>query len=127
MIDKEETSRTIFGIARADGSVLNSLTNEQETAILRTLALIDVVDKIYDQQGGAAPLATAFGHAKERYEEILAILPDKDLKTRLLATTLKAYEAWITLTIGAELNQFQGDATGSLAAARMRKVFLRKI
>jgi hypothetical protein len=45
MIDKEETSGTIFGIGRADGSVLNSLTNAQENAILVTLALIDIVDE----------------------------------------------------------------------------------
>src|SRR2546422_1361953 len=115
MIDKEQTSRTIFGIGRADGCVLNSLTNAQETAILEILALIDDVDKIYDQQGGAAPLAAAFSHTKGKYEEVVAVLPDKDLRTRLLGTTLKAYEDSITLTIGAELNQFQGDATPSLA------------
>src|SRR5437660_1245668 len=33
MMDKEDISRTIFGVGRADGSVLKSFTNEQEIAI----------------------------------------------------------------------------------------------
>jgi hypothetical protein len=127
MIDKEEISRTIFGVGRADCCVLKPFTHEREMAILGTLELIDAVDKIYDQQAGVISLATAFSQAKEKFEEILILLPDEDLKTRLLAATLKAYEDWITLTIGAELNQFHGDATPTVAAARMRKVFLRKI
>jgi hypothetical protein len=127
MIDKEEISRTIFGVGRADCSVLKPFTQEQEMAILGTLDLIDAVDRIHDPQAGATPLATAFSQAKEKFEHVLPLLPDEDLKTRLLAATLKAYEDWITLTIGAELNQFHGDATPTVAAARMRKVFLRKI
>lgn len=127
MIDKEEISRAIFGVGRADCSVLKPFTHEQEMAILGTLELIDAVDGIHDQQTGATALTTAFSQAKEKFEQILTLLPDEDLKTRLLAATLKAYEEWITLTIVAELNQFHGDATPTVAAARMRKLFLRKI
>jgi hypothetical protein len=127
MIDKEEISRTIFGVGRADCSVLKPFTHEREMAILATLELIDAVDRIQDQQGSAASLATAFSQAKDKFEQILILLPDEDLKTKLLKATLKAYEDWVALSIAAELSQFQGDATPTLATARMRKLFLRKI
>src|SRR5215212_11716936 len=97
MIDKEETSQTILGIGRADGCALNSISHTQEAGILGTLALTDEVDKIYDNQDGVLALATALRQSTERYEQIVTLLPDKDLRTMLLGTTLRAYEHCVTL------------------------------
>lgn len=127
MIDKEQASQTIFGIGRSDGCTLASITQAQEAAILETLALTDEVDKVYDQQGGLIALETAFSLAREMQEQVIAFLPDKDIRTMLLGTTLKAYENCITLAVGAELNHFNGDAAATVATARMRKLFLKKI
>lgn len=127
MSDKEDISRALFGVGRADCNVLEPFTAAQETAIQGTLELIDLIDAIHDQQADGTALANALRQAQDKFEQIRPLIPDEDLKTRLLAATMKAYKDVITLTIGAELNKFYGDVTPALAAARMRKVFLRKI
>jgi hypothetical protein len=127
MGDKEESARTIFGVCRADCSVLKPFTPEQEMAVLEMLESIDGLDSIHDKRGGATLLVKSFNDVKEKHEQKFSFLPDADLKTRLLAATLKAYEDMITLTVGAEFGGFQGDITPTLAVARMRKAFLRKI
>ena len=127
MIDKEVTSHVIFGISRADGCVLNFLTDAQQNAVLATFALTDGLDEAYDQQGGGASYVVALTRAREKHEEVSAGLPRKDIRIVLLGTTLKAYEDLGTLIIGAELNRFNGDASPTVLSARMRKTFLRKI
>jgi hypothetical protein len=125
--DKEEVSRTIFGIGRADGCVLSHLTEAQQNAILDALTLTDELDTIYDQQGGGASYVASFTKAREKYEEVLPGLPDKDIRTALLGTTLKGYEDLGTLIVGTELGRFHGDMSPTALSARMRKLFLRKI
>lgn|GEM_PF-1408141 len=127
MIDKEDTSRTIFGIGREDGCVLNSLTAAQEKAILDALDLTDELDAAYEQPSNSASLVAAFTRAREQYGHVSANLPSKDIRVVLLGTTLEAYENVVTLIIGVELNLFHGDVTPIVASARMRKLFLRKI
>jgi hypothetical protein len=127
VIDKEDTSRTIFGIGRADGCVLNSLTEAQQKAILDVLDLTEELDAAYEQRSNSASFVAAFTKAREKYGDVSAISPSKDIRAVLLGTTLEAYENLVTLAIGAELNLFHGDTTPIVASARMRKLFLRKI
>lgn len=127
MIDKESTSRTIFGIGRDDGCVLNSLTEAQQKAILDALDVTDELDAAYEQRSNSASFVAAFTKSREKYGDILAILPSKDIRAALLGTTLEAYKNVVTLIIGTELNLFHGDITPIVATARMRKLFLRKI
>ena len=75
----------------------------------------------------SASFVAAFTKAREKYGEVSAIFPSKDIRAALLGTTLEAYENVVTLIIGAELNLFHGDTTPLVASARMRKLFLRKI
>jgi hypothetical protein len=127
VIDKEDTSRTIFGIGREDGCVLNSLTEAQQKSILDALDLTDELDVAYDQRNNSASFVAAFSKAREKYADVSAMLPTKDIRAVLLGTTLEAYENLVTLIIGTELNLFHGDTTPTVASARMRKLFLRKI
>lgn len=127
MIDKEDTSRTIFGIGREHGCVLNPLTEAQEKAILDALDSTDELDAAYEQRSNSASLVAAFTTAREQYGHVSPNLPSKDIRVVLLGTTLEAYENVVTLIIGAELNLFHGDVTPVIASARMRKLFLRKI
>ena len=127
MSDKESISRTIFGIGRADGCVLDNLTETQLGAISDTLTTTDEADAVYEAQGGAAAFVAAYEKAKEEYTKVAARLPEKDIRAVLLGTTLRGYEDWATLVVGAELQRFNGDATATAAAARMRKTFLYKL
>jgi len=127
MMDKEDMTRTIFGIGRKDGSVLNSLTEAQQKAILNTLASTDELDTAYDQRGSSTSLISAFAKAREIYADVLVILPSKDIRAVLLATTIEAYESVVTLMIGTDLRLSVSDPTSKVVIARMRKLFLRKI
>jgi len=127
-MNKEDTTRAIFGVGRSDGyEELIPLTATQESAILETLALTDEVDAVYDQQGEGRSFATTFRKAREKYEDAQSDLPDSDLRSNLLGTTVKAYQDVGTLIVGSELNRYKGSTEETMLAARMRKVFLRKI
>lgn len=127
MSDKESISRAIFGVGRADNCVLDTLTEAQLEAISDTLKVTDEADAVYEAQAGAAAFTAAFEKAKRKYDKVAAGLPGKDIRVALLGTTIKGYEDWATLIVGAELQRFIGDPTPTAATARMRKTFLRKI
>jgi hypothetical protein len=127
-MNKEDVSRTIFGVSRSDGyNGLTPLTDTQEAAIFDTLALTDELDAVYNQQGSGYLFAATFRKAQEKHEDIRGALPNNDLRTNLLSTTLKAYQDVGTLLVGSELNRFQGSTKETMLTARMRKGFLRKI
>jgi hypothetical protein len=127
MNEKEETSRVIFGVCRADCLKLHTLTTEQERVLDEFLRLTDELDKIHDAHGGAAPLSAAAELAEAKFQKIVPSLPHDDLRTALLDATISAYRDCTVLAVAAELNQYDGDATPTVAVARMRKVFLRKL
>jgi hypothetical protein len=127
MSDKEEISRTIFGIGRADGCVLSHLSDAQQNAVLDTLTLTDELDTLYDEQSGGASYVASYTKAREKYEEVLPGLPNKDIRAALLGTTLKGYEDLGSLIVGTELGRFNDDMSPTVLSARMRKHFLRKI
>lgn len=127
-MNKEETSRAIFGVGRSDGyGELTALTPAQYAAIVNTLAATDELDAVYDQEGGGRSYAAAFRVARESHEEAKKILPQGDLRTNLLEASIKIYQDVGTLIVGSELNRWQGSTKESMLAARMRKGFLRKI
>ena len=126
-MNKEDTTRTIFGIGRKDGSIFNSLTEAQQKAILSALASTDEMDAAYDQRSSNTSLVTAFSKAREIYADVSAILPSKDIRAMLLGTTIEAYESVVTLTIGNDLRLSVSEPTSIVVIARMRKLFLRKI
>lgn len=126
--EKEEVSRTLFGVCRADGYAdLITLTPAQYAAIVETLALTDELDSVYDQEGDGRLYAATFRKARERYEVAHNDLPKGDLRTNLLGATIKQYQDIGTLIVGSELKRWQGSTKEGMTAARMRKGFLRKI
>jgi hypothetical protein len=127
-MNKEEAAQSFFGIGRMDTTrELTSLASAQEKAILDTLNLTDAVDSVYEQQADGRSFAASFKAAREKYEDIRELLPDGDLRSNLLRTTLKAYQDAGTLILGSELQHYKGSTIETMAVARMRKVFLRKI
>ena len=98
MTDKEDTSRTIFGIGREDGSVLNSITEAQQKAILDALDVVDELDAAYDQRSNSALFVPTFSKAKEKYQEVSATLPRKDVRAALLACGIKFNLSHATLS-----------------------------
>jgi hypothetical protein len=126
-IDKEDASRTIFGVGQNDGANYLFLTTNQQTAISETLLLTDELDAIYDQNGGVHNYANAFDQVNEKYESIKSILPSEDIRTLLLAATMESYLHLGSLLLSAERNQLIGDPSAMTLVARMRKAFIRKI
>jgi hypothetical protein len=127
MTSKEEASRSIFGLGRQDGCIFRSLGSREETAIAETLDLTDKLDTIYDRSRDSADFLKALNEAATKHKDAALLLPTKDIRTQLLATTLKGYEDLGALIVGGELGCFQQDTIAAAAAVRTRKLFLRKI
>jgi hypothetical protein len=126
-INKEEAARSIFGIGRNDGCEYLFLTTPQLKAIADTLAVTDELDAVYDAQGSAQQYAAIFNTVRKIHEEAQAAFPKKDIRALLLGSIVKCYLDVGTLILGTELKQYQDDYSATVAAARMRKLFLRKI
>jgi len=127
MTIKDEASKTIFGIGPQDGCVLGFLTDRLKTCITETLLLTDELDTIYASKGDTAQFVRALVKASEVHKNAARLLPDKDIRTQLLRTTLSGYNDLGTLLMRSELGQFDGDASAIAATARIRKLFLNKI
>lgn len=126
-LNKEEAARSIFGIGRNDGCVYLFLTTPQLKAIADTLDVTDELDAVYDAQGSARQYAAIFDKVRKLHEEVQAMLPKKDVRALLLGSIVKCYLDLGTLMLATELKQYQDDYSATVAAARMRKLFLRKI